>query len=390
MSAVHRAAALAGVLGLVGLTGYSLTACSRPDPCPTTPVAGIAIAVGNRANSPAPTMPEELRPELSALIDMIQGQESAQGVTFISVDGAPAVRCVIRFDSELNNDIARDKAKSDAFATVSQIAQALPAGTEEVDVLAALDLAARSAQPGGVVVLVDSGLQTLAPLNFTELGLLDADPGSIADELARRSALPDLHDRTVILAGIGYTALPQPPLDSARIDHLAQIWSTIATRGGASSVVVSSRPNTHAAPTGVPAVSTVPVPARDNIQLGCNTTSVFTNDSSVGFDADSTTFRDPGRAATVLSQYGSWLRDNPSDQAVVTGNVAHYGTDEGDGGLAQARARRVRDALVAAGASTGQVTAKGDGWGPVPAKDAPPGAAYDELNRRVVIDLRCP
>ena len=24
------------------------------------------------------------------------------------------------------------------------------------------------------------------------------------------------------------------------------------------------------------------------------------------------------------------------------------------------------------------------------AKDAPPGAAYDELNRRVVIDLRCP
>jgi outer membrane protein OmpA-like peptidoglycan-associated protein len=382
--------AIAGLLGVCGLTGFSVSACAKPAPCPATAVPGIAIAVGARADSPAPAMPDELRPELDSMIDAIQGQEADRGVTFVRVDGQPTIGCSIRFDSNLNNGIARDKAKSDAFGTVGQVAVALKAAKPEADVLGALALAARAAGPGGVVVLVDSGLQTVAPLNFTQPGLLDADAGAIADELANRGVLPDLHDRTVILAGIGYTAAPQPPLDSARVDHLTDIWSTIATRAGASRVVLSTRPNTQAAPGGVPAVSSVPVPARDNIHIGCNTTSVFTNDGSVGFVADGTTFRDPAQAATTLAGFSDWLRANPTGHAVVTGNVAHYGTDDGNGGLAQARAQAVRDALVAAGAPPGQVTARGDGWGPIPAKDAPPGPAYDELNRRVVIDLQCP
>jgi OmpA-OmpF porin, OOP family len=380
-----RLLALAAVLATAGFT---VAACSSK-PCPTTPVPGIAIAVGNRANSPVPVLPDELQQKLNELIDAIQGQEGTRGVTFIRVDGQPSVGCSVTFDSNLKNDIARNKAKSDAFATVSRMARALPAAKQEADVLTALADAARAAAPGGVVVLVDSGLQTTAPLNFTQPGLLDADAGEIADELSNRHALPDLSDRTVILAGIGYTAAPQQPLDSGRIDHLTDIWSTIATRAGATQVIVSRKPNTDPAPTGVPAVSGVPVPALDNIQLGCNSTSVFTNDSSVGFLADSTTFRDADKADAVLAKFSDWLRTNPSARAVVTGNVAHYGTDDGDGGLSRARAEAVRDALVAAGAPAAQITARGDGWGPLPAKNAPPGAAYDQLNRRVVIELQC-
>jgi len=384
-SLLARLLTLAAVLATAGFT---VTGCSSK-PCPTTPVPGIAIAVGNRANSPMPVLPDELRQQLDALIDAIQGQESARGVTLIRIDGQPTVGCSVTFDSNLNNDIARNKAKSDAFSTVSRMARALPAAKQEADVLSALAFAARAAEPGGVVVLVDSGLQTTAPLNFTEPGLLDADAGAIADELGKRNALPDLSDRTVILAGIGYTAAPQQPLDSGRIDHLADIWSTIATRAGAAQVIVSRQPNTDPAPVDVPAVSQVPVPALDNIQLGCNSTSVFTNDSSVGFLADSTTFRDPDKADGVLAKFSDWLHANPSARAVVTGNVAHYGTDEGDGGLSRARAEAVRDALVAGGAPPAQITARGDGWGPLPTKDAPPGAAYDQLNRRVAIELQC-
>ena len=376
------------LLGVLSAAGFTLTACGT-QPCSTTAVPGIAIAVGTRANSPTPVLPDELRPELDALIDAIQGQEADRGVTFVRVDGEPSIGCSVGFDRDLNNDIARERAKTDAFTTVSQMALALPAVKEEADVLAALNLAARAAAAGGVVVLVDSGLQTRAPLNFTEAGLLDADPTAIADELTRLGALPDLSDRTVILAGIGYTAAPQQPLDAGRIDHLVEIWSTIADRAGARAVLVSTRPNTQPAPDGVPAVTPVPVPALDNIRIDCNTTSVFTNDSSVGFLPDSTTFRDPARAADVLAEFSQWLRANPSAQAVVTGNVAHYGVDEGDGGLARSRALRVRDALVEGGAPADRVTARGDGWGPVPAKDAPPGPAHDQLNRRVVIELRC-
>ena len=71
--------------------------------------------------------------------------------------------------------------------------------------------------------------------------------------------------------------------------------------------------------------------------------------------------------------------------------VAGAGLDDS----AKERLRELNAALATIttrypGAAPDRVFARGDGWGPVPAKDVPPAPAHDQLNRRVVIDLRCP
>src|SRR4029077_8318458 len=114
----------------------------------------------------------------------------------------------------------------------------------------------------GTVVLGDSGLPTVAPLDFHVSGLLDADPDAAVQELSSSGYLPDLSGRTVVLAGIGYTAAPQSPLDDRRRLNLVHIWQKIVTGAGAKVQTVTS-PNTAPAMTDVPAVSTVDVPPTD-------------------------------------------------------------------------------------------------------------------------------
>jgi outer membrane protein OmpA-like peptidoglycan-associated protein len=206
--------------------------------------------------------------------------------------------------------------------------------------------------------------------------------------LAKAGQLPDLADRTVVLVGIGYTAAPQASLDEARRTRLVDLWSRIARQAGASSVVVSSAPNTGPAAPGVPAVTAVPVPPVLSVHPGCNTQAVFADDGAVGFVADSTQFRDPAAARGALVEFGHWLAQNTTAHAHVVGSVAHYGSDDTNG-LSLSRAQRVRDELVAIGAKAAQVDAVGAGWGPFPTRDAPPGQPYDERNRRVVVDLTC-
>ena len=130
---------------------------------------------------------------------------------------------------------AKANFKTGVRVRVNEVRAAQP----DADLLKALDVASRAAGQGGTVVLVDSGLQTKAPLDFTSPGLLDADTGYLVDYLRRGGFLPDLRGRVVILAGIGVPAAPQAALDLPRQRHLVHIWTAIATAAGAMSVSVS-------------------------------------------------------------------------------------------------------------------------------------------------------
>jgi OmpA-OmpF porin, OOP family len=368
---------------VLGAGTLALAGCAnRPQPCPTVAKPGLAVAVGGRANTPAPVVPDEV----GALIDKAVVEGS--GIDVIRVDGRPSIACAMSFKSDAANPVAladdlnrfKQQARGAVGATRAKVPEANP--------LQALTLAASSAGPGGTVVLVDSGVQTVAPLDFHVPGLLDADPDAVVRELFSKGYLPDLSGRTVVLAGIGYTAAPQSPLDDRRRANVVHIWEKIVSAAGATVQIVTS-PNTAAALEDVPAVSPVAVPPTDVIRVGCNTESILSNDGAVGFRPDSTTFVDSGLARQALAEFAAFLKQNRGARAGLVGTVAHYGTDDGDAGLSRSRALRVRDVLVELGVDGGRIVAHGAGWGPFPTKGGPPSPTDDPRNRRVVVTITC-
>jgi OOP family OmpA-OmpF porin len=363
--------------------GAALTACTEPpQPCSTAAKAGLAIAVGGRANAPAPVVPDQVR----ALID--KAVTDGTGIDVVRVDGHPTIACAMSFKSDAANPVALaddlNRFKRQARGAVS----ATRAKEPEANPLQALVLAAASAGPDGTVVLIDSGVQTVAPLDFHAPGLIDADPDAVVTALSNKSYLPDLTGHRVVLAGIGYTAVPQPPLDDRRRTNLVHMWEKIVRAAGATVETVTS-PNTAAAVDDVPTVSPVDVPPTDVIRIGCNTESVLSNDGAVGFRPDSTSFVDSNSARQALAEFAAFLKQNREAQASLVGSTAHYGTDDGDGGLSRMRALRVRDVLVELGVAGSRVVAHGAGWGPFPTKNGPPSPADDQRNRRVVITITC-
>src|SRR5205085_1257162 len=78
-----------------------------------------------------------------------------------------------------------------------------------------LDVASRTiaSQPGHhTVVVLDSGLSTVALLDFRTPGLIDSDPAELAASLKAARQLPDLAGDDVVFQGLGDTAAPQVEL----------------------------------------------------------------------------------------------------------------------------------------------------------------------------------
>jgi OmpA-OmpF porin, OOP family len=386
---VHLLRTCAGA-AIATVLAASLTACAgaAPAPCPTDPaVPGLAIAAGGHANSPRPAAPPELNDEIMRIVDE-SGPGSAVGATIVRIDGEPAVSCVVRYDSDTGNIDARTRAVSDFTTAIGSRLANTTAATPESNPLESLARAASAARPGGTVVLIDSGLQTVAPLDFRQPGLFGADIDTIVAALGAKGMLPDLSDRRVILSGIGFTAAPQAQLNNAQRSHMIELWRRIAMAGGAQTVVVAPGPSSTKPVDGLPPVAVVEVPAAGALILACNTESILPDDGPVGFVADSTEFADPRAAREALTELAGWLDDNPRARGHITGSIAHYGTNA-PGGLSESRAYQVRDTLIDLGSDPAQISADGVGWGPFPSDEAPPDDASDPLNRRVLVELSC-
>jgi outer membrane protein OmpA-like peptidoglycan-associated protein len=376
---------VAVVLFGAGLCVACDTGSSDDVACPTTAGPGLAIAVGGRGNDPTPKLdPQVLLPEVNQVI------ADRKYVTLIRVDGAPSIACAIPFDSDAQNPQALESDKELYRDAVAKQLGLVRAVKPQADPLSALSIAASTAGSGGTVMLIDSGLQTVTPLDFSQKDdLLDyATPDFLVNELRRRSSLPDLKGRKVILVGIGYTAPPQQPLSISRRTKLINIWRAIVTAAGAANVTWIDGANTDPAPSGVPNVTAVGLAPEPPITLACNTTSVLYEDS-VGFVPDSTDYINPGRANEVLGAFATWLKQTPQAHVDLLGSIAHIPPYSSSGGLSEARADAVRDTLQADGVMN-QITARGEGWGPYPTKTDPsPNDADQQRNRRVVVTISC-
>ena len=247
--------------------------------CPV-PVGPLAFAVSGRSNSPEPGLPQAVQDATVSVLTRAVDEGYEPRVTLVNVDGRPTSAGSDTFSTDAGNGIAAEDDRNNFTNGLGEAVTGLRAQTPEVDVLSALDLAGRSAGGGsnrpGTVVLVDSGLSTVAPLDFRQKGLLDAPAAETVDALRANDALPGLQGETVILAGLGDVAEPQAALSPSQRQSLVALWTAVATAGGASCVAVVDEPRGGDAPTEAPPVSLVDVPPPPTITPGrrrhCRTT----------------------------------------------------------------------------------------------------------------------
>ncbi len=340
--------------------GFAAGSGGAPLSCPV-PVGPMAIAVSGRANSPEPGLPTSVQQAAISVVSGAADQKVQPKFTVVDLDGRPTVAGSDTYRTDAGNAIA---AQDDQNAFLSGLAKAIGqvrAQTPEADVLGALGLAGRSVQGGrpGTVVLVDSGLSTVAPLDFRQQGLLDAPVADTVGFLRDHQALPDLSGATVVLAGLGDTAAPQAALDTAQRTELVNLWKGVAQASGAACVAVVDEPRSGDAPSDVPPVSTVTVPPPPTITPGKATT--LPDDGSVGFQPDTAEFRDRNAARGVLAPFAGFLEQGPTRRLALTGTSARAGTLASQVALSSQRAEAVKALLVELGASPDQITTKGLG-----------------------------
>ncbi|MFE1596976.1 OmpA family protein [Nocardia sp. NPDC058705] len=238
----------------------------------------------------------------------------------------------------------------------------LRADAGEADVLGALTVAARAARTGAgtpTILMADSGLQTVAPLDFSQRGVLGAEPGEISEFLRRAHALPDLSGVAVLLAGIGSTTSPQQPLTDAQAANLRAIYRAVLGAAGALCVAfLDTVPDRT--PTGSPfPVALVPVPATPTFAA---TPTVFDSET-LRFLPDSEQFADSAAARAVLAPVVAALRADPRLRLQITGTtstgIPGQGRDRIE--LSTARAESVRAVLISEGIAADRLTAHGVG-----------------------------
>jgi outer membrane protein OmpA-like peptidoglycan-associated protein len=387
------------VLGAVQVAALLLlgTACGSPAPpataaplsCPTPANAPLALAVGARANVPAPNLPQSV----SDLMDNVA--MAHQALTVIRLDGSPAVVFGDPPPSVLGNPVADQQAvKNYLNSAANAYTTMIRAKVPQADVLDALSLAARATGRSGTIVLIDSGLQTTAPLDFATDGLLIATPEDVVKFLQNQpngSDLPDLTGRTVLLIGFGNTAPPQPELATNLRNRVTAIWSAIAKASGAC-VSVLDQATTAQSAVDSPAVDVVPIPTPTHMQ-SCGQIQLGENDD-ISFLPDTATFRDPVGARQTVAQLANLLRGNTSERAQLTGTTADQGDMAGQVALSRQRADTVKSVLVSLGVTADRITTTGVGsnWpGHVP--DLGPGGVLlpgpAAANRKVVVQLTC-
>ncbi len=337
-----------------------------------------------RSNVPTPRYPA---PTTSLLETTANDQ---QQISLIRIDGQPKIFTPPTFSTTAQNSLARSREVNNYLNTyISPILRdEMDAQVPQADLLTALSLAAAATGPNGNIILIDSGLQTVAPLAYQQGDLLMAQPSDIVAFLRQEKLLPDLKGRHVLLSGFGYTASPQPPLTIAQRANVINQWEAIIKAGGGC-VTADNAPNTAPETPGLPIVSVVTPPATPAFN-NCGTI-VLSDSGTVGFVVGTATFRDPSAAQATLQQLADKLKQG-SEHITLIGSTSSEGGDAVNYPLSRQRAEAVKSVLVSMGIPASRITTVGDGshW-PGRVNDIGPGGVLlpgpAEQNRVVIVEL---
>ncbi|MGO9081152.1 MAG: OmpA family protein [Streptosporangiaceae bacterium] len=355
ISATLAAAILAGC----GSSGSSVTSSAAEVPSCLALKRPVALAIGARSNSPMPTLSAGVTTVINSAIN------AEQQVTVVRLDGNPHVVFSQAFSPQGANSESRKTDYNQYVSDLNDVLQGtlqpatdIRAQTPQADVLGALGIAASEVPPGGNVVLMDSGLQTTVPLNFGA-GLLNDEPQTIADYLKHAGELPDLKGRRIYFVSLGWTASPQPALGVRYRDKIRQIWADIARDAQASCVGFDNSANTQNAVPGRPRVSVVTPPPPQQPPTACAVIDLG-DANNVGFDFDSTVFRDPSGARATLQKLANVML-RTGESVTLTGSTSSEGSNEYNLWLSRRRAVAVKAMLVQLKVPTSRIATFGDG-----------------------------
>jgi outer membrane protein OmpA-like peptidoglycan-associated protein len=367
--------ATAAALGLALLAG-----CGGPSA--SGPPGALAVIVGAHSNMVAPSLIDSVQNEIET------ASELGSPATVIVPDSAPTASAPLPLAAKNDNPLYQQ----DQVAQLSALIDKTRADNPEVDLLAALALAARSVGDAAgphTVLVIDSGLQTAGALRFQDQdgALLDANPTEVVDQLRRTRQLPDLTGVRVVFTGLGDTAAPQQPLPTPARAVLIDLWTSIVkAAGGTAEIKQAPLPSTRTLD-GLPPVTTVPVAVRS---IGPLPSVSVLRDGTVGFLPDQAVFRDDAQARAVLTDFASAIRNGK--KARLTGTTASAGPEDGRLTLSRDRANAVREMLISLGAPADRISARGLGSnfpGYVPDRDAQGNLdpVLAARNRQVIIEL---
>jgi len=320
------------------------------------PSGPLAAVVSGRSNSPAPAVTDEFYQ-----LALASQRDKLTKMAIVNLDGRPTIeRLELPVSTNSGTAHTRSAKRAQEF---TQRVRVVRAKTEQADVLAALDLAAREVQgsgEGGTVFVLDSGLATSGPLDFTRLSLNNW-PIDIVNELQRGKLLPNLRGVTVVLAGIGDTAPPQQQLTASLRQQLLDIWGGIARAAGAACTTVLSLPRTEAAPDGAPPVKPVPVSIAPPLDPQPGSPKILSDEGATFFKPDSAQLADEAAARAQLAHIASWLSQSRARHAHIVGTTANRGPKSGQVALSLNRANTISMLLVKSGVEPGQITTEGAG-----------------------------
>lgn len=361
------------LLSLAVVVGSMASACSSdltgvlseaggqsPSASPSCPAAtGVVLVLGAHRNAPAPSLDPAIECRLTAAV------RGGRPVLLVVASGQPTL-IVPALESVTGGSLAGEGARlQDDLGRIRAAMAAARPRSPGVDDLEALSVAADAARSAGApkaeLALLDSGLDDRGALDFTQPGMLGADPADVAAQLEADGTLPDVRGFPVLLVSIGYTSPPQAPLPAPRRDNVTRIWTTLLTSAGAKVDVIPQPVQGSAVRTDQP-VLPVPVPTLTPVgPPKPDVPMVFPGGSPVGFEPNTTVFVDPAGAVQALMPIARWLAADPSRQAAVVGTTADVDSMAEQVALSEQRAGRVRDELVALGASRSQISTRGVG-----------------------------
>ncbi|GAA0555408.1 hypothetical protein GCM10010172_42670 [Paractinoplanes ferrugineus] len=341
------------LLLLAGCTTDSFAPQAVDLSCQGTAGGPVTLVVGARANSPRPVIPEPV----AGLIR--EAAKRGAPIQAVRVDGAPNSVLNATFHTNARNEAARLRALSAFLADLGTAVERITAKVPEADVLEALAQAAHITQPGGTVVVLDSGLQTTGLIRFQDEGTFGAEPNEVVEYLKKSGALPELPGRAVLFAGLGNTAEPQPALTQNLRNRVADLWTAIATSGDASCVADLKTASTTGSIGGNVPVTVVPLPSQPTFKA-CGRT-VLDDSSSVAFRPDTATFRDAAAARKTLGSLADVTRAG-QQHLTLTGTTASVPGSGGNGVvLSRKRAEAVADVLKGMGVPASRITTVGGG-----------------------------
>lgn len=340
---------------------FILSGCKTQNKKSDVSIDHLIILIGAHSNFPKVSLSYVKE-------DLMEVVVNEGTVELIVVDGDPYIASTINVP-ENGENLSSTKRKKIAESYVNQIiefSETLQASTPEVDLLSALILASEQLngnQENGKIVVIDSCLQTKAPLNLSTLLLEELDTDVLIEALKTESYIPDLNNVSVEVIGLGNVVSPQEKLTPKNKKNLKVLWNEILLEAGANvkikdnNVTDSNKTNNDK----LPEVSTVPVSHPKDISSLGTSNYVSLDETVISFNKNSAVLKNRTEAEKNLKEISTYLKKTKTEILLI-GCTAKWGSKNGCIQLSKDRALVVKELLQGLGVDPNLITVVGTGF----------------------------